>query len=447
MARVAIEFVSAILIFLLPSYDLFASEEFETFDSTGTFVVNKIILEGNRFTKSYVILRELPFKEGDSATIGDLDYARERIYSTGLFTKVLTQPEPISKNKIDLLIYVEERWHIWPYPILGFPDRVISLKKLYAGLGIVDFNFRGMAERLEGMAALGYDPFASITYSSPSLGKDRNYLLWVGASYAHGRNIGLQSEYASDQFKNSFGDFYVALGKRLDIYSIFSGGLAYNYVERNTNDSNSVALSPNGKDVFASLWFEYNYDSRDLKIYATRGSYLDFVLEKYGLSESKINFARASLDLRKYLPVLDFLTLAGRFHGSLAEGTEIPRYDDVFYGYGERIRGMFNTVTEGEDILGGNLEIRVPIIKQMYVELPWLSVREFASNRIALYWSLFTDAGQTSDKYLDMKLSRTIYGYGTSLSLLLPYDLILQVDFARGMDGHFEWIFDFGETI
>ena len=91
MARVAIEFVSAILIFLLPSYDLFASEEFETFDSTGTFVVNKIILEGNRFTKSYVILRELPFKEGDSATIGDLDYARERIYSTGLFTKVLIE--------------------------------------------------------------------------------------------------------------------------------------------------------------------------------------------------------------------------------------------------------------------------------------------------------------------------------------------------------------------
>lgn len=447
MFRPVIQFASAALQLFITTSSLFAFAGSDHSDSLGTFIINKIILEGNRTTKSYIILRELPFKEGDSVTTADLEYARERIYSLGLFTKVLIQPEQTSRDRADLLLYVEERWHVWPYPIVGFRDRVVNWKKLYAGLGIVDFNFRGMAERLEGVFALGYDPFASFSYNSSSIGKGRDYLLSLGTSYSRGRNFGLQAAYSTGQFDDSFGDFYIALGKRLDLFSILSAGAAYNYVARNTNDTNSVALSPSGKDVFASLWIEYYYDSRDLKTYASQGTYFDLVLEKCGLGESNINFGRASFDVRKYLPIWYFLSLAGRFHGSFAEGAEIPSYNHVFFGYDERIRGMFNAKTEGESMLGGNVEIRIPIIERMYIELPWLSVSEFVSNRIGLYWNFFTDAGETSNKYLDMKLKRTLYGYGGGLSLLLPYDAIFQVDYARGSDGHFEWIFDFGETI
>jgi len=416
-------------------------------DSSSTFVVNRIILEGNKHTKPFVIMRELPFEEGDTVTSDELDYTRERIYSTGLFTKVLTTPELISRDTANVIISVEESWHIWPFPVLGFRDREISLKRLYGGLGVLDFNFRGMAERLEGMFVLGYDPFALITYSSPSIGKNRDYLIGLGASYSHGANIGLQSTYSSGQFDDSFGDFYIVAGKRMDLFSVVSLGAAYNYVAKITNDSNSFALSLNGKDVFASVWAEYSYDSRDLRIYASRGIYLDFVIEKYGLGESVVNFGRFSFDMRQYLPVWDFLSLAGRMHGSLAEGPSIPRYDDVFFGLGERIRGMFNTQSEGQSIMGGNFEIRIPVIKRMYVEMPWFSIKEFMSNRIALYWNFFADAGETSDKFLNMGWDRLLYGYGGGMSLLLPYDFSVEVDFARGRDGHFEWIFDFGETI
>ena len=112
MARLAIECMSAIFILLLPSFNLFAFERLEVPDSAATFVVSNIILEGNELTKSYVILRELPFKVGDSVATADLDYARDRIYSTALFTKVLIQHGKISKGKADVLIYVEERWYI-----------------------------------------------------------------------------------------------------------------------------------------------------------------------------------------------------------------------------------------------------------------------------------------------------------------------------------------------
>jgi outer membrane protein assembly factor BamA len=447
MARLAIECMSAIFILLLPSFNLFAFERLEEPDSAATFLVSNIILEGNELTKSYVILRELPFKVGDSVTTADLDYARERIYSTALFTKVLIQHGKISKGKGDVLIYVEERWYIWPYPIIGFRDREVNLKKLYAGAGVVDFNFRGMGEKIEGMFALGYDPFVSVAYNSPSMGQNRNYLLWLGATYSHGRNLGIESGYSGGQFKDSFGDFYAAAGKRLDLYSTLSAGVAYNYIARNTDDSNSVAMSPNGRDVFASLWAEYYYDSRDLKVYAMQGSYLDIVVEKYGLGESIVDFGRVSFDSREYLPVWDFLSLVGRLHGSFAAGSAIPRYNHVFFGYGEKIRGMFNTVSEGQSSVGGNFEIRIPIIRKMYIELPWLPIREFVSNRIGIYWNFFVDAGETSDKYLHMKWNRALYGYGGGLSFVLPYDWRIEVDYARGSDRHFEWILDFGGTI
>ena len=421
------------------------SHEMSAFDSTSTYVINKIIIEGNKTTKSYIILRELPFKQGDTVTKGEIEYARNRIYSTSLFTKVLIQPGPVIKNRINLLIYVEERWYIWPYPVLGFRDR--DLTKFYVGAGVVDLNFMGRDEGLAALFGLGYDPFGAASYKTSTMGERMEYILSIGASYSHGTNIGVQSGYSSGEFDDTFGDFYVYVGKRSGIYSVISLQASYNYVARNTADSTSAVLSPNGKDIFASLKFEYTYDSRDLKSYATQGTYLDLSLEKNGLGESQVDFGRFFFDARKYYPISDWLSLAGRVHGDLAEGAQIPPYNHAFIGYYERIRGMFNTVSEGESTLGGNVEFRIPIIKQMYLEIPDIPLDQFISNRIALYWSFFGDIGETSNKYLDMKMNRALYGYGGGLCLLLPYDIVLQFDYARGSDRHAEFIFDFGEAI
>ncbi len=413
-------------------------------DSTQTFVLHKIFIEGNKATKDFVILRELPFKPGDTVTNREIEFGRERIYSTGLFTKVLAQPEPISKTGIDLLIYVEERWYIWPYPVIGFRDR--DLSRLYAGAGVVHLNFRGRDEKLAGMFALGYDPFGAVMYRSPSIGRNKEYILSMGAGFSRGRNTGIQAGYASGEFDDTFGNLYVDVGRRFGIYNTVTLGTSYNYVSGN-RDTTGLVLSPTGTDVFASLKLSYVYDSRNLRSYATRGSYLYFGLEKYGLGESLVNFGRLSFDARDYVSMWDFVTLAGRVHGNLAEGPHIPPYNHVFIGYYERIRGMFNTVTEGESIVGANAELRIPIIKQMYIELPDFPLKEFISNRIALYWNFFADAGETTGKRLHIGLDEALYGYGGGLSLLLPYDVILQLDYARGSDKHWEFILDFGGTI
>ena len=413
-------------------------------DSTGSYVLHKIIIEGNKITRDYVILRELPFRSGDTVTSGELEYGRERLYSTGLFTKVLFQPEPVVKNGIDLLIYVEEAWYIWPYPVVGFQDR--DWKRLYIGAGIEDLNFQGREERLAGSFALGYDPFAAVSFNDPYFGPGRNYTLSMEGSYSHGQNSGVQTGSASGQFDDSFGNIRLEVGRRFGYYSTLTLGTAYNYVARDIDTTNLV-LSPTGTDVFASLKLAYTYDSRNLRAFATRGAYVYVALEKYGLGESLVDFGRLSLDARDFLSLSGMFTIAARVHAKLSEGPQIPPYNEVFLGYNERIRGMFNTVSQGQSIVGANLELRIPIIRQMYFDIPDVPLRQYVSNRIGLYWAFFVDAGETMSKQLNFNFNGALYGYGGGLCLLLPYDAVIQADYARGSDSRWECILDFGVTI
>ncbi|MCL5737582.1 MAG: BamA/TamA family outer membrane protein [Bacteroidetes bacterium] len=414
-------------------------------DSTSTYVINKIILEGNKVTKSYVILRELPFSEGDTVSTTALEFARERVYSSGLFTNVLMQVEPVFRNRIDLLIYVQERWYIWPYPVVGLRDR--DWKKLYVGAGIIHMNFRGRDEKLSGFFALGYDPFFGAFYRTPTIGKNKNFILTLGASYSRGRNISSRTRYSSGEFDDNFGTMYVELGRRFGIYSILTLGAAYNYIAANSSNYSTSVVSPTGTDIFASLNLEYRFDTRNLRSYATQGNYIAASLEKDGLGESAVNFIRFSFDARQYVTLVDPLVFAARIYGDLAEGPQIPPYDHVFIGYYERIRGMFNTISEGESILGANFELHIPIIKKIEIDFPDFPFREYISNRIGIYWSIFADIGETSNKQLNMKINQALYGYGTGLGMLLPYDIVIQADYARGSDKRWQFILDFGATI
>ncbi len=440
--------LAALLILLFFGHPLFAVQPAVTTssaDSTESFILSRIILAGNKITNSQIILRELPFNVGDTVDSKQVTYARERIYSTGLFAKVTTSVKQAAGGQGDLYIDVEERWYIWPYPVFGFWDR--DIKKLYLGAGIIDLNLSGLDDPLWASFALGYNPFGGITYSNPAVGANKAYMVTLSANYSHGMAFGDQSLYSSGEFNAVFGNLGIDVGRRFGIFSSLSLSLRYNYVSE-SSDSANLVLSPTGKDIFASAGIDFVYDSRDIKSYATKGLYLDLSVVKYGLGESIVDFSRGMFDGRAFVPVFHDLIIASRLHGNIAEGPAIPPYERVFVGYYERIRGMFNTVSEGKTALGGNLELRIPIIRSYYLEIPNFPLKQFASNRLGLYWTFFFDAGETSDKHLvNMTMQRLLWGYGGGLTFLLPYDIVVQTDYARGNNGHWEFDLVLGESI
>ncbi len=88
-------------------------------DST-EFVVRSVTVTGNKKTKEYIILREVPFKKGSKMFSNQMeelfDQARLNVSNTQLFLEVVPSITAWDEKNIDILFEVKERWYLFPFP-------------------------------------------------------------------------------------------------------------------------------------------------------------------------------------------------------------------------------------------------------------------------------------------------------------------------------------------
>ncbi|TAE53310.1 MAG: hypothetical protein EAZ89_07540, partial [Bacteroidetes bacterium] len=104
-------------LYLLWALAACAGTPLRTAAATGdSCVVSSITILGLRRTKEWIILQELPFKQGEALAIAALEPVLERgrnnIYNLGLFTSVSLHPR-VEGGRMDLLIQVRERWFVF----------------------------------------------------------------------------------------------------------------------------------------------------------------------------------------------------------------------------------------------------------------------------------------------------------------------------------------------
>ena len=127
--------------------------------------IHQLVLKGNKQTKDFVILREIPLKEGDVLTHEELEFNLQQAYSnlknTSLFNFIKIECHITNKQLATIIFDLEERWYIWPNPILDYSDRNLStfLKnkrwdRLNYGLYLRIENFRGRNELVK-LKAIG----------------------------------------------------------------------------------------------------------------------------------------------------------------------------------------------------------------------------------------------------------------------------------------------------
>lgn len=166
----AIPFLLTLLV-LAAAQRLRAQDESDTASapSPSPPVINGFAVFGNETTKPEIILRELSLKVGDTIDVDDIEYAKSRIYSLGLFNRVDITWPPLDSTI--LLIEVDERWFLYPVPIIAMVDR--DWEKWNFGSGVKHENLRGRNEKLFVGGAIGYNPWASLSYGNPwVLGED-----------------------------------------------------------------------------------------------------------------------------------------------------------------------------------------------------------------------------------------------------------------------------------
>ncbi|HTR80351.1 MAG TPA: POTRA domain-containing protein [Bacteroidota bacterium] len=410
-----------------------------------TLRVTNILIAGNELTKDFIIEREMTLKVGSLVTHDAVAYDINRIYSLQLFNKVDIQVIPDS-DKATLIVLVSERWYFYPFPILGFKDH--TWQHVYYGAGVVHTNFRGRKELVSIQTALGYDPFASVQYVNPVLDRAHNLFFSTKLLYSVQRNKSLVSLSNGPNFDERTYDGQVTLGKRFSIFSTTTATVEYTHLNVSDNRAGRT-LSPGGTDQFFSLNASYIYDTRDLGEYSRVGTFSTVSISKFGIANTYVDYQRYGFDFRRYIPVYFNSSFAFRIFGSAAQGGDVPNYGHVFFGYTDRIRGRFNTIVEGEDILGGKAELRIPVIGPNYIRLDEIPIEQFRDIRYAMYFTIFGDAGTAWYRTQPLAIDNALSGFGAGLNFLLSYSFVARAEYAFGGPGfhHGQVILDLGASL
>lgn len=401
-----------------------------------SLIIRSVRIEGNETTKDFVILREMSSVPGDTLNVDRLRFDENRIYSLGLFNRVEIEPV-IEADQADLLVRVHERWYFYPFPILGI--KYGKLANLFYGIGVVHTNFRGRHERLIFEAAYGYDRWIQMIYQTPRLTEDDDIYFRSALSVSRVQNLnpdrGLyqQTTYGTQ----------LTLGKRVGLYNLFQMTGGYEVWEVSDAISGGT-LAPGGMDEFYNAGINYSYDSRNVREYPTDGIFLNLVATKYGFGGSMVDFFRYGAETSVFIPLSSDVTIAGRAHGQFSAGGPVPSYRYVYFGYREKIRGYFNRVLEGENLVGGSLEVRIPLLLPRYYEFPYSPLPEFSVWRYGLYLGFFADAGKTWFRSEGYSGRHWYSGFGFGLHFLLPYSLVVRTEIALNPEGKAEIVLDTG---
>jgi len=407
--------------------------------STDSLIVSKIVVTGNELTKEYVILREMSLKVGEPLDTIAIERDKKQIYSLQLFNKVdidYTEQE----NRATVFVSVSERWYVFPIPIIGFKYRDIN--KMYYGLSLLHQNFRGRNEKLAASAVFGYDGWFDLAYQNPKLTSDDDLFLRFEGGYHHVRN----QNTSAGEYDQKVSSASLSFGERQGLYLTILGFAGFNLWQIGDPQPGRT-VSPLGIDRFLTIGGMIQYDRRDIREYPTSGSFASISLVKYGLGESDVNLFRYGVDFRGYQPIGSGFSICERAFGSFLSGGLAPSYLHAYYGYFDRIRGYYSMIMEGEDILGGSLELRYPLFAPRYTTVAARYLPpEFSVWRYGMYAALFADGG-TIWYRTDQVMSTPWYaGYGGGVHFLLPYSIVLRTEYAFNQHGNGQFVFGIGAS-
>jgi outer membrane protein assembly factor BamA len=437
-------------------------------ENENKFLVSSISIRGNTITNKKIILRELPFKIGDtldSLNLPDLAIrCKANLHNTHLFN-FITVNHIINGNQVEWYIVVEERWYIWPFPILEYEDRNLSsfiknadLSRVNYGAYIKVDNFRGMREQIKLRLISGHRKQVTLQYITQNLDRDKRHGLSAWISYYTKHEV----NYASNNnkplyFKSDNGParqvFFADLTYHFRPKHYWYHALTVGTLHAKASDA-LVALNPNYLgDENTTFWYnhityEATLDKRNSKIFPLGGYLFRSELSRQGFSKQE--------SLNHW-----YLRLTGGLYGKLANrvfaGSDVmfrastqtnsPYFLNEAIGYVDFIRGYEHYVTNGSTYYINKNSLKFELLPTKVINLPLIPEGKLKKAHLAIYWSLFADTGYVKpDAPLPSNSleGKMIFGYGTGLYIVAYYDIVFRVEYSFNGFGESGFFFHFG---
>lgn len=418
-------------------------------------IINEIKIIGNKTTKEYIIIRELPFKVGDTLlhqnTNQLLERTKSNLLNTSLFNFVTAEIVEINNEAIAIYITLEERWYWWPIPIFEVEEtnfntwwKTKNLNRANYGLFLAKENFRGRKERLVFKFQGGYTQLAEVRYYLPYLNKKQTQGLTVGFTYKQNHEL----IYNTTNNKRDFFKLNDLVVKR-EFFSRFNyefrpklynkHNIEIQYSDLNIQDSilslnRDFLSSGNNSSQFFSLAYSFKRDKRNFKSYATKGYYFDLNLIKNGLGiiDDKLNGFYATSSMKKYWQLSDKLY----FSSAIKAKASLKRPPFALLtglGYGnDLVRGYELYVINGQHYGLFKSQLRYALFNEIF-QMQNIPFNKFNKVPLNIYPGVFFDTGYVSDdqfKATNFLNNKMLYGGGLSLDFTSYYDLVFRIEYS-----------------
>jgi len=425
------------------------------------FLVDNIIFQGIKHTKTDVLLNELDFEIGDTIYLSQLTVRKleneKRILGTALFTSAEMNVKNWNTEEqfATIEFTLQENWYIYPSIIFELADRNFNVwwsemdrdwSRVNYGLGVDHINLTGRKDKLKLKVQHGYTRKYEAKYNYPYI--TRTWGAFGEIFFANQKEIGYTTinnktvfEKQDDErillrrFRTSLGANY-----RPSVFQFHDFKLEYHH--NSIDEFIATEVAPdyflNGKtDLrYFALKYDFVYDQRVFNLYP-EGGFMFFgnvTKEGLGLFEDFNNLS-ISVGIEKYFRLNNNLILGGR----LKAKTNLIRNKIAFanntgLGYGnDLVRGYELYVVDGTDWGLAKTSLRYKVLEK---DINWgkhMMLPQFKKMNFRVFLRANLDFGYVNEPtYIATNTlnNRFLIGYGPAVDVLLYHTYIMSFEYS-----------------
>ena len=418
------------------------------------FAIREIQIIGNKKTTDALIIREIPFKEGDHYLLSDLvkkfEDARRQLLSTALFHEVTVALKSIENYSIDIKIEVKERWYLFPIPFFKFVDRNFNqwlveqnanLNRLNYGLKVLYNNTTGNNDKLNIWIMNGYTKQISANYDRLYFDKKMKWGLYTGFGFGKNREINYGTLNNKQQFFKDTSDFVrsffranIDLTYRRAIRTRHRFGIGY--TSENVTDT-IIALNPtffknnNDKISFPELSYTLNYADVDYIPFPLKGYLAEVSIIKRGFNK-ELNLWQLTLKTSSSWKIFNKTYLGAKVSGVVKLPFKQPYYTQRLLGYNDFfMQGYEYYVVDG--VAGGYLKTSITReILNFNIHAKRKNKKDLFQIPFRIYAKAYGNAGYMHHPApgANSLNNRMLYSGGVGLDIITQYDFTLKLEWS-----------------
>lgn len=423
--------------------------------------IGTIAVEGNKKTRSEIILRELLFQEHDSIPaselIGLFRKSEQMLMNTGLFSRVfVNESKRTADNTVEVKVIVSEAWYLYPVPLFELADRNFnvwwveqnrSLQRVNFGIEFAHLNISGRMDRLKIGFKHGYTHNYSIKYTLPYINRQQTIGISAEASFARNKEVNYATEgnkqlFYRDEHQFLYATFRTELGLTYRPAARSFHNFYISYHQNQVSDIIVNELNPsfflNGRSIqrYLSFNYQFTYDNRDIRPYPLSGNYLSLRLERDGLDGFK---DRDALTLFAYYD--QYFSMSDRWSLALKTGGKVsmirnaqPYNDNRAIGFGKNyLHGYEYYVVDGLDMGFVKTNLRFQLLKEELGFGKIVPIQAFRRMPVKIYLSANNDFGYVNEPFTgttNFLNNRLLWGGGLGLDFVLYNDKVFQIEYS-----------------